>query len=594
MGQRLAYLTLLPAVAVAVVIGGLFGGVLAIILSVLAAHIILALIHGEADLLGLAAFLVSSATFVFIAQLLRLAQREALASKSMMEVALSSMTDAVFIADAEGRLIHFNEAFATFHKFGGKEQCARTLAEYHTLFELFTPDGAPAPLEQWAVQRALRGETAVGQEYALRRKDTGEQWLGSYSFAPIRNANGVIVGSVVTARDVTVQRQAEVDLRDHRRRLKATFDASMEGIIAIDSDGDIKAANPAALEMFGYRMDEIVGRSFSMLMPQNDGVERVFDKTMIGGRRKLSGLRKNGETFPQELTVAEATVHRERLCIAFIRDLGPIEAERRRVHDLRDQLVHVSRMNDMGEVVAALAHELGQPLTAIRSYGAAGRRLLLAGETALIGDIVGKIETQARCGSEILVRLRGFIQKRHPERTQESLRHLIADAMSLAALLHSAARPPSVALDLLETDIAVDVDRIQIQQVLFNFLRNAAEAAACETKPEIVVSLAPGKPGFVHVSVSDNGPGVAEAIEDQLFNPFVTTKKYGMGVGLSLCKSIIDSHQGEIGFRANTPRGAVFFFTLPLSEGPAADDRGPELSYASPRPNEGSITVFPQ
>lgn len=221
----------------------------------------------------------------------------------------------------------------------------------------------------------------------------------------------------------------------------------------------------------------------------------------------------------------------------------------------------------MGEVVAALAHEIGQPLAAIRNYGAVGRRLLGPEHSSTIRDIVGKIEMQAKRGSEILSRLREFIRKRESERTPESLRKLIGDAMSMAALSFGA-RPPSVALDLLDGNIAVDVDGVLIQQVLVNFLHNAAEAAACEPKPEIVIATAIEKPGFVRVSVSDNGPGVSSEVGDQLFTPFVSTKKYGLGVGLSLCKSIIESHRGETGFEANSPHGAVFYFTLPVSDRP--------------------------
>ena len=134
---------------------------------------------------------------------------EVLASKVMLETSLACMADAVFISDADGRFIHFNDAFVTFHRFATREECAPTLAEYPDIIEVFMADGELAPLEQWAVPRTLRGETASGAEYTLRRKDTGETWVGSYSFAPIRNRAGVIIGSVVTGRDITGHKQAE-------------------------------------------------------------------------------------------------------------------------------------------------------------------------------------------------------------------------------------------------------------------------------------------------------------------------------------------------------------------------------------------------
>ena len=152
-------------------------------------------------------------------------------NRAKLDAALSSMNDAVFISDAEGRFIDFNEAFAVFHRFGGRDECLGTLAEYPDLFEVAFPDGTPAPLDEWAMSRALRGETATGAEFHLRRKDTGERWIGSYSFAPIRDAAGAIIGSVVTCRDVTEDRERQRELAASNQalgRLIAAYDTAQE------------------------------------------------------------------------------------------------------------------------------------------------------------------------------------------------------------------------------------------------------------------------------------------------------------------------------------------------------------------------------
>jgi PAS domain S-box-containing protein len=151
---------------------------------------------------------------------IKMAAEKVLMSSMQLEAALASMSDAVFISDTEGRFIEFNDAFATFHKFRNKEECAKTFAEYPEILDVFTSDGELAPVEQWAVPRALRGETATNAEYALRRKDTGETWVGNYTLAPIRNKDGMIVGSVVSGRDITEQKKAEEELRKYRDHLQ--------------------------------------------------------------------------------------------------------------------------------------------------------------------------------------------------------------------------------------------------------------------------------------------------------------------------------------------------------------------------------------
>ncbi len=157
------------------------------------------------------------------------AQDEVLATKRQLETALASMTDAVFVSDREGRFVEINDAFATFHRFSSKAECARTLSEYPDLIDVFSINGEFLALDHWPVKRALRGETATNAEYMLRRKDTGESWIGSYSFAPIRDAEGQISGSVVVGRDITERKSIEVMIRQNESRLRLALEAAKAG-----------------------------------------------------------------------------------------------------------------------------------------------------------------------------------------------------------------------------------------------------------------------------------------------------------------------------------------------------------------------------
>lgn len=215
------------------------------------------------------------------------AEEQVQASRAKLQAALASMTDAVFISDAEGQFLDFNEAFATFHRFKGKDECARTFAEYPEILEVFLPGGERAPVAQWAVPRALRGETCANEEYTLRRKDTGETWVGSYSFAPIRDGSGIIIGSVVAGRDITEQKQIQEEIR--------RLNLGLEQRVA-ERTAELQAAN-AELEAFAYAVSHDLRAplramsGFSQALEEDFGTalshdaKRYLDQIVLASRR---------------------------------------------------------------------------------------------------------------------------------------------------------------------------------------------------------------------------------------------------------------------------------------------------------------------
>ena len=254
------------------------------------------------------------------------AEAAAQASRATLLAALESMQDAVFISDLEGRFIEFNEAFATFHRFKSKEACARTFADYPDLLDVFLPDGRPAPIEQWAVPRALRGEQVAGAEYGLRRKDSGESWIGSYNFGPLRNAEGAIQGSVVVARDVTELKRQQAEIRN--------LNANLEQKV-VERTGELQAAN-AELESFAYTVSHDLraplramgGFSRALvedLGPRLTGAERdCLDQIILGSARMAELI----DGILQLSRITRAELQREWVDLSALAGLLRLELER--------------------------------------------------------------------------------------------------------------------------------------------------------------------------------------------------------------------------------------------------------------------------
>lgn len=361
----------------------------------------------------------------------------------------------------------------------------------------------------------------------------------------------------------------------HLRSILATVPDAM---IIIDEKGFILSFSAAAEKMFGYTEDEVIGENVSMLMPspdreRHDGYLQHYVDT---GQRKIIGIgrvttarHRDGNSFPIELSVGEAWVDGKRVFTGFIHDITQRQREQLRLRDLQSELAHVGRLSEMGTLASALAHELNQPLTAIANY-CEGARSLLAGEPPaddlqVAREALEEAAEQAVRAGEIVRRMRDFLRHGETEHRVESLAALITEANALA-LVGSREHGIDVQVELDPAADRVFVDRVQIQQVLFNLVRNALDAMIDSPVRVLTVSSKGGPPGFVTVSIEDTGAGISDSLAPQLFQPFVTSKQTGMGIGLSICRTIIEGHGGRIWFEPGAHAGTVFHFTLPLAE----------------------------
>jgi two-component system sensor kinase FixL len=290
------------------------------------------------------------------------------------------------------------------------------------------------------------------------------------------------------------------------------------------------------------------------------------------------GERKDGSTFPMELSVGEMHSSNQRYFTGFIRDLTERQQTEARLHELQSELVHISRLTAMGEMASALAHELNQPLTAIANYLKGLNRLLMPRTdpaSVQVRDVVAKAADQSLRAGEIIRRLRDFVARGESEMRVESMTKMIEEASALA-LVGAKQHGIRVRFNLLPEADLVFADKVQVQQVLLNLVRNAIEAMTDAESPqrELVIDTAPAEGHMVATTVSDTGPGISPQIMSELFRPFVTTKRHGMGVGLSISRTIIEAHGGELRVESAPGTGTKFCFTLPAAELEAVSDAG--------------------
>ena len=355
--------------------------------------------------------------------------------------------------------------------------------------------------------------------------------------------------------------------------LRSILDTVQDAMVVIDDRGAIISFSAAGERMFGYAEAELIGENVSTLMPSPDRerhdaylepYRRTGERQMIGIGRITTARRRDGSTFPIELTVGEACPGGRRLFTGFIRDLTERQQTELRVHNLQDELAHVSRVTAMGTLATAIAHELNQPLTAIANYVETASELLAEPTEERIGmvrEALDECATQAVRAGQIVRRLRDFIARGETERQVVSLSRLVNEASALAIM--------SVGGRSLEFDVRIGVkdmvlvDRVQIQQVLLNLIRNAVEAMEDSRFKRLEVSSRTAERGMIQVTVADSGPGLTPETLASLFEPFRSTKDGGMGVGLSISQTIVEAHEGRIWADESPLGGAAFHFTLP-------------------------------
>lgn len=468
------------------------------------------------------------------------------------------------LLDASGQVLSYNEE-------GERVECwplDDVLGNPHDLF--YPPDEITAGRPRADLAAALAEGTF--EREAWRVCENGSEYLARLTITALFDGE-LHRGFACITRDVTDEAAIRASIETREQHLQSILATVPDAMIIIDEAGSITSFSAAAERLFGYQEAELIGRNVSCLMPQPDRGRhdeyiahylRTGERRIIGLGRVVVGQRRDGSTFPMELSVGEAGEDGQRMFTGFIRDLTAKEQDELKLKELQAELVHVSRLSAMGTMASTLAHELNQPLAAVALYLETIRDILEEQEgdsSASLRSVMDDAAQETLRAGHIVRRLRDFVARGEVEKSLHDLPQLVSEASHLALV---GARERGVrsffALDPVATPVLVD--RVQIQQVLVNLMRNAIEAMVQSPIRDLRIATKLRPDGLIEVSVEDTGPGIAEEIQQQLFTAFVSTKANGMGLGLSICRTIVEAHGGRI-WVEHPPRGGTrFHFTL--------------------------------
>ena len=367
--------------------------------------------------------------------------------------------------------------------------------------------------------------------------------------------------------------------------LRRVIDAAHDGMVVIDSSGTVLLYNDACERLFGYSADEVVGANVKMLMTQTDRKHhdayirnylRTGTARIIGIGRDVTGRRKDGSTVPLRLSVGELRDDENTpLFIGTLHDLTEALRARERIEELQSELMQVARASAVGEMGSALAHELTQPLSAVSGFVEASAALIDEGGggiPARVREYMEQAVAQAQRAGAVIRLMREFAARGETERSVQDINAVVEEICGLA-MLGTAADEIDLELNLAAGLPPVLIDHVRIQQVVLNLVRNSIDALGGHRSGTITVATEPGG-DMVEVAVSDDGPGLAPEVRERAFEPFFSTKPDGIGIGLSICRTIVEAHGGTIAVETGTDRGTEFRFSVPVFDESGGGDAG--------------------
>lgn len=469
--------------------------------------------------------------------------------------------DLLCIANTDGYFLRLNAAAETILGYTHDELMARPF------FDFIHPDDLLRTQEAVSIQ--LLQHKVIHFENRYRCKDGTYHWL-DWTSVPVGNL------IYAAARDITDRKQSEEALRESEARFRATFEQATVGVAHVSTEGRFLRINPKFCDIVGYSPAELLEFTDRDITHSDDldADAKQINRLLRGEIRtyvlEKRYVRKDGGLVWARLTAS--LVRKESgepdWLVTIIEDItARKEAASERIQ-LRNELAHVQRMSSMGLLSSALAHELNQSLGAILNNASTAQILISkpkGGDTEF-GDILADIITDAMHAGEVIRKIRAIVKKEQTKFEQWNLNLLIEEVVELYRNVFNLEKI-SILLDLQTDFVHIKADRVQLQQVLMNLINNANEAMGESFSKKLKIRSTMQSPDMIIVSVSDSGTGIDEANKDKLFEPFFTTKKDGLGIGLRICRSIIEEHGGRIWVENNPDAGATFSFSLKVNGG---------------------------
>ena len=393
----------------------------------------------------------------------------------------------------------------------------------------------------------------------------------------LEQTSALIENNLDLTRKIEELKYSRQQLWERDAKLNAIFNASIEGIITIDGSGAILSINTAVETIFGYSEKELIGCFFNKLMSpfqrKNQGNDlksylQTRAPSVIGQIREVEGMHKDGSLIPLDMTLVEFSIDGAKYFTGIVRDVSLRKHQEQQERQHLEELAHVTRLYLIGEMGSGIAHEVNQPLAAIANYTQACLRFIGAENPDLgqLGQILFKIHQQALKAGQIIHRIKDFVSSRKIYRSDTDINSLVEDAVNLCA---ADFKQNNIRLELdLEKELPVaTVDDIQIEQVLLNLIRNSIDALNAmpkTTQRRVLIQTHMNRLNEIVIKVKDSGSGVDDAQKEKILTPFFTTKPTGMGMGLSISRTIIEAHNGVLSFNSKPGEGATFYFTLPV------------------------------